>query len=164
MQLPDGPNLELRNRLYFVPRLAVVIVIPIGVEVVARCALFAHHVEIDADLEESDRRQQSVALGAGHPGHLLDCGIEALVGGHGHGKPQVESAVSGVVVAHAGVLVDRPGARVQLFRPEAHRDQNSLVSEAPSVEDRADLADDVRLLHTSDAVDGLGRVQADPLP
>ena len=69
-------------------------------------------------------------------------------------------AIPGVIVAHSRVLVNHMGTCVKLIRREADRYQHGLISEAPRVEDGADLPDDVFLLQDPDAIQNLTRSHA----
>ena len=135
--------------------LAAIPIVAVGAVVVLRRALPLDHVEVDADLEEPDRRHEPVGLGARSAGHLLDRVFEAVFGRDGQGEPEVEGAVSRVVVADSRMLVDDPRAGVEAVGGEAHRHEHGLVAQLPRVEDRAYLPDDVLLFGSGDAGDDL---------
>ena len=113
----------------------------------------AGHVERDADLEETQRRQHAGGFGAGGVVECIDVRLQVGAGGHGDGEPHVEGVGAAVVVADAGVGVDDLGRLLEAILRDAHGDERGRVAERLRVEDGADLAQDAGLPHACDVGD-----------
>ncbi|MCH1932630.1 hypothetical protein L9G16_21025, partial [Shewanella sp. A25] len=72
---------------------------------------------------------------------------------HGEGKPDVEMAVSLVIVADAWVFIYDLGAGVEGFVGDSHGDQRGLIAQTPRVENGAYLADDILIFETANPPD-----------
>ena len=141
--------------LMFIPAFIARLIESVGAEVVVGGALFLDHIEVDAYLEELNRRHQPDRLGAGafrHVGYGL---FQVAIGRYGNRKPEVEVAVSLVIVTYAGVLVNDLRAGIEGVTGDSHGDQSRLVPQAPRVEYGADLPDDVLVLEAADSTDDI---------
>ena len=104
----------------------------------------ALHVEVDADLEEAQRRHRPDRLHLGQLAEQLDRAVEAelRVRRHAQREPDVELVLALVVVGHAGMRVEHRGGRVGPLGRGARGHQHDAVAQPAGVEDRRDLADD----------------------
>ena len=104
----------------------------------------ALHVQVDADLEEAQRRQRPDHVHLGQLAQQLDRPVEAELRRrrHAHREPDVELVLAPVVVRDAGVGVDHLGRGVGPLGRGARGHQRGDVAQPARVEDRRDLADD----------------------
>ncbi len=120
-------------------------------------------VEVDADLEEAQRRHRADHVDLGELAQQLDGAIEAELRARRHGErePHVQLVLAQVVVAHARMRREHGGGLVLPLRGHARGDEHAAVAEPARVEDRRDLADDLLLAQRGHALEHRVLVAAD---
>jgi hypothetical protein len=104
-------------------------------------------VEVDADLEEAQRRHGPDHVDLGQLAQELDRAIqpELRARRHGQREPQVQLVLAQVVVAHARVGGEDGGGLVLARLRRARGDEHAAIAEPARVEDRGDLPDHLLL-------------------
>ena len=117
----------------------------------------ADHVEVDADLEEADRRQRADRLDLAELAEQLDRLLEAdaRVGRDGEREPQVEHVLALVVVRDARVRAEDVGRELLLALRRARGHEARAVAQAARVEDPRDLPHDALAAQVADTLEDL---------